>query len=112
MKHRRMEETKIGRLHFLPQPTCFILKFIAQLLHDIGGSADGRSPIIAMFGYFLSRTRHDKTGQGGDIKGILPITACPYDVDGIMSVEVDPHAKLQKSVPESLQFVDGDTAHK
>src|SRR6516164_4739217 len=65
-----------------------------------------------MLGYFLAGARYNKTGQRGYIECIAAVPSCPNDIDEITAPQVYAYTKFQQSLPEALQFFDGDATHE
>lgn len=49
----------------------------AMLLYYVACPADGSSAVIAVLGHFVTRSRHNEAGAGGDVERVLSVTAVP-----------------------------------
>ena len=53
---------------------------------------------------------NDKGGTGGDVEGVLAVTARTHDVEGIVVGKVDVATCFQQAVTETEELLHGDTA--
>src|SRR5688500_2930866 len=107
-----MQKTEMRVFQFLVQCRIIFFEFIAKMLHYIGSSTDGSGTIISMLCYFLPRAGHNETRQRGNIERIFTIATGAYNVDHIMTIQISAFSQLQQSIPETLEFINGDTAHQ
>ena len=82
-----------------------------MLFYYVACSTDGSSTVVAMFGYFITCPCHNETGAGGDVEGVLPVTACTYDINGAVRRKVYRNARLHKCFAKACQLVYCDAAH-
>ena len=47
-----------------------------------------------MFGDLTTCTGYDKAGQGADVERVLTIATCAYDIEDIVSIQVDGDTEL------------------
>src|SRR3954470_10813389 len=107
-----MQETDIGFRNFLFQDSGIVFEFIAQLFHDVGSTAHRSGAIVTVLGNFLSRPCYYKAGERGDIKRILSVTTGSYNIKCFIITQLYPDTKFQQRIPETLQLLNGNTAHK
>jgi len=82
-----------------------------MLLYYVACPADGSSAVIAVLGHFVTRSRHNEAGAGGDVERVLSVTARTYDVNGAIGSEVYRDSCLHKCFAKACQFVYCDAAH-
>ncbi len=79
-------------------------------LQDGARTAHGGARAVSVLGYLVARAGNHKRRTGGDVEGVLGVTARAHDVEGIVLVEVDVLAGLQQAVAEAEELVHRDAA--
>ena len=114
--HCRIEQlgVQVGNVAFFHaalQDVGIIGEAHAMLLYYVACPADGSSAVIAVLGHFVTRSRHNEAGAGGDVERVLSVTARTYDVNGAIGSEVYRDSCLHKCFAKACQFVYCDAAH-
>ena len=106
-----MQVGNVAFFHAALQDVGIIGEAHAMLLYYVACPADGSSAVIAVLGHFVTRSRHNEAGAGGDVERVLSVTARTYDVNGAIGREVYRDSCLHKRFAKACQFVYCDAAH-
>ena len=64
-----------------------------------------------MFGHLIASTGDDEAGGGGDVEGVLTVATGANDVDITVGIEDSGNTRLEDTIAEAQQLVDGDATH-
>ena len=64
-----------------------------------------------MLGHLITSAGNHEAGRGRDIKRVLTVTTCAYDIDIAVGFQKSRHTRLEDAVAEAEQLIYGDTSH-
>ena len=79
--------------------------------NHIRSTTNAGSRIVTMLGHLIAGTGNDKTGSGRDVKGVLLVTTCAYDINIAFTIQLCRNTCLQNTVTKAEQLINGDSPH-
>src|SRR5690606_17905127 len=97
---------------FTQQAVGIVGEFIPKILQHIGRTTHAGYAIIAMLGYFHSRSRYHKRAERRDIEGAFSIASSSAQVDSGHTTQIQGNAQLHHGLPKTAEFLQGDGPHQ